>query len=678
MSTRQQMLLALLLTFLLTAGISSSFAQEKPNVKFEINPLIQAPTDKSLWPQWREFLQEWRQQTRKDINYDDSPYRRSDFAWTPSIYTVAFVMMCDETFYDRQKNSFTVDSFLDHGKQEFGGYDAVVYWHAYPRIGFDDRNQFDFYRDMPGGLEGLRKLSDQLHARGVRVFIDYNPWDTGTRRENKSDIDVLVDVVTAINADGIFLDTMDKGAAKFRTKLDNTGRAITLESEGALPLKNLYDHHMSWAQWFEDSQAPGVLRNKWFERRHTLHLIRRWDMDHSGELQTAWMNGTGIMIWENVFGSWNGWNPRDRSILRAMLPIQRRYIGLFTGEGWTPLVETAQPDIYANLWESKGLRLWTLVNRSWKSVDGTLLAVDNVNGIKYFDLIHGNEIEPRIEAGKALLNSSISPRSIGAILAADPALLGKDFSSFLEKQAQLKNRYDNNAKLPKLKAAAAQTSRSKKWQQDKVPADMTVMNSWSGDMTVTFRNRECGTYEYATLENISYPQLHQPLSFTHKAVIKKFAIDTEPVTNARYAEFLKATGYKPKHSENFLKLWVNGRPPKGSEDEPVVYVDMEDVNAYAKWTGKRLPTEDEWQYACRNDKLGWGKKRVWNWTQNLYDDGHTRFCILKGGSWYQAKGSEWYADGGLQPCDFSAKFLLMWPGLDRCSTIGFRCAADLE
>jgi hypothetical protein len=35
-------------------------------------------------------------------------------------------------------------------------------------------------------------------------------------------------------------------------------------------------------------------------------------------------------------------------------------------------------------------------------------------------------------------------------------------------------------------------------------------------------------------------------------------------------------------------------------------------------------------------------------------------------------------DGGLRPVDFATKFLMTWPGLDRCSTIGFRCAADLQ
>jgi hypothetical protein len=52
--------------------------------------------------------------------------------------------------------------------------------------------------------------------------------------------------------------------------------------------------------------------------------------------------------------------------------------------------------------------------------------------------------------------------------------------------------------------------------------------------------------------------------------------------------------------------------------------------------------------------------------------------VIRGGSWFTAKGSGWYMDGGPLPADFAAKFLMTWPGLDRCSTIGFRCAVDLE
>ena len=160
--------------------------------------VIQPPEDAAKWPAFREALAKWREETKARLNYDDALYRRPEFAWSASNYCCCFLMMCDETFYDPTTGRYTVDAFLDHGRREFGGYDSVVLWHAYPRIGLDQRNQFDFYRDMPGGLSGLRDVVRQFHRRGVRAYIDYNPWDTGTRREEKSDIDMLVGNVVRV------------------------------------------------------------------------------------------------------------------------------------------------------------------------------------------------------------------------------------------------------------------------------------------------------------------------------------------------------------------------------------------------------------------------------------------------------------------------------------------------
>ena len=56
-----------------------------------------------------------------------------------------------------------------------------------------------------------------------------------------------------------------------------------------------------------------------------LHHTRRWNRDHSDELRSAWLNGVGMLVWENVFGAWVGWNERDRGMLRRMTAIQRRH-----------------------------------------------------------------------------------------------------------------------------------------------------------------------------------------------------------------------------------------------------------------------------------------------------------------------------------------------------------------
>jgi formylglycine-generating enzyme required for sulfatase activity len=698
-------------------ALRAAFASE-PGLNFEPEkPLIPAPSDPALWPEFRRRLADWREQRRRQLHYSDALYRREDFSWVPGSFACCFLMLCDETFYDHKTGRYTIGKFLKQSRREFGGFDSLVLWHAYPRIGFDDRNQFEFYRDVPGGIKGLRAVVTQLHHEGLKVYIDYNPWDTGTRREGKGDLDALADMVAGLDVDGIFLDTMDRGGEAFRTKLDAARKGVVLESEGALPLERVHDHHMSWAQWFADGQAPGVLRNKWFERRHMQHQIQRWDRDHTEELQAAWMNGSGMMIWENVFGSWNGWCARDRSIVRAMLPIQRRFASTFAGESWMPLVPTLLPQVYASLWEGQGVRLWTLVNRSSERRDGGLIQIERHNGERVFDLIAGQEAVP---ASSTTLLQRVSgflpPRGIGCVIAGLPEALGRDFTRFLTGQRALAARAKWDPTPPVLHASLKPVQFARPRPRSALPKDMVAIPAANIRLRTEFRIRECGFYDSIHPDfTRKFPPLHVPLGFEREVTLKPYAMDVTPVTNAQFADFLRASGYKPRHSQNFLKHWTETGPPPGKEDHPVVHVALEDARLYARWCGKRLPTEEEWQYAAQGPdarKYPWGNEmrpgccndgktgdttpvrafpdgcspfglydlcgNVWEWTESERSDGHTRFCILRGGSFYQAKGSDWYADGGARPCSFAAKFLLIWPGLARCATIGFRCAIDLD
>ena len=679
-----------------------------------LGPLIHAPSDRKLWPEWRRQLAAWRNVAQRTLSYDDALYRREDLRWAARCFSCGFVMMCDEQFYDRSAGRYAIVSFLENGRRRFGGYDAIVLWHAYPRIGFDDRNQFDFYRDMPGGLEALRTLCRTCHAQAVRVFVNYNPWDTGTRRESKPDIDALASLVGAIDADGIFLDTLHKGAEGFRARLDAVRLGVVLESELDLPVEAVADHHLSWAQWFQDSSAPGVLRNQWFERRHRMHQIKRWHRDHTEELQTAWMNGGGMLVWENVFGSWIGWNLRDQSLLRAMTPIQRRYARFFTGEGWTPLVATEHHDIHASLWEAGDSRLWTLVNRSHRTVEGPLFSTAAAAGARMFDLIAGVPITPDASGETWTVVGRILPRGIGCFFAGPDNSSDPQFQSFLRGQRECTATAAVDTSFPertvKLTPATATV------RLESAPPGMVEIPPATVTLTTEFRSRECGFYaSIPPADGVwGWAPLHQPRVFTRTARLGRYAIDITPVTNAEFARFLAAGGYRPRQPENYLKHWQEGRPPQGHEEHPVVYVSLDDARAYATWAGKRLPTEEEWQYAAAgpDDRLyPWGNEKkagafndgagggttpvtafpagrspwggydfcgnVWHWTESERTDDRTRFCILKGGSWYKAHGSDWYADGGLQTCRFAAKFLLMWPGLDRCATIGFRCVLDL-
>jgi formylglycine-generating enzyme required for sulfatase activity len=89
----------------------------------------------------------------------------------------------------------------------------------------------------------------------------------------------------------------------------------------------------------------------------------------------------------------------------------------------------------------------------------------------------------------------------------------------------------------------------------------------------------------------------------HRVNLPSFFIDATEVTNDLYKKFVEATRH-PLPDD-----WANGTYPGGKAKFPVAYVNWFDADAYCRWAGKRLPTEEEWEKAARGPdslKYPWG------------------------------------------------------------------------
>ena len=125
-------------------------------------------------PKWLANLISDRNKTLAALRFAGGVFDDSALKWTQSSYIQAQMHPYDLFFYD-PLIGYTPERFLADLKERYGGVDAILMWPTYPDIGIDDRNQFDFFRSMPGGLEGVKNVTRALKAAGVRVLWPYNP-----------------------------------------------------------------------------------------------------------------------------------------------------------------------------------------------------------------------------------------------------------------------------------------------------------------------------------------------------------------------------------------------------------------------------------------------------------------------------------------------------------------------
>jgi formylglycine-generating enzyme required for sulfatase activity len=683
------------------------------NLHFAWQNVLQPTCQPGAHDRWLKDLEHWRAERRIRVAFDPSRYESPALEWTQSSFIQPQMMVQDRYFYDPVAGRYTVDRYLDDLEQRYGGIDAVLVWATYPNMGIDDRNQLQMVESLPGGIDGVRQMVADFHRRGVRVLFPMMMWDEGTHPPAQPWPQAIAALMKEIGADGINGDTQDGVPLGFSLAAEAIGHPLAFEPEGSPSDEDLSWDVMNWGQ-YNFPFIPMVDRYKWLETRHMVNISDRWAQDKIDDLQYAFFNGEGWESWENVWGIWNGINPRDAEATRRMATLERGVAQFLVSPDWEPLYPMLNYGVYASRWPLGQQTVWTIVNRASYDTSGEQMTVPVVAGMRYFDLYHGVELKPAIDGANAVLSFTMEASGYGAILATpgEPsaamkdlmqrmaAMTAKPLASFSHEPVILEQHIVDIA--PTKPTAEA-------------PAGMVRIPGGAFDFKVDGVEIEGGAYPGL---DVQYPWEDSPRRFhNHTLQVAPFYIDKYPVTNAQFKQFLDATHYAPRDAINFLRDWKNGTFPQGWDNRPVTWVSLEDARAYAAWAGKRLPHEWEWQMAAQGTDgraYPWGDTwqaanmptpdtgrtmrgpdpvdahpqgaspygvmdmtgNVWQWTDEFADE-HTRAAIVRGGEYYRPQGSIWYFPAAFRNSEHG-KLLLMAPGYDRSGGVGFRCVVDAQ
>jgi formylglycine-generating enzyme required for sulfatase activity len=693
------------------------------STEYKFEELLAGPEKPEDFPAWlagmRAYREEMQAVLKEKLGTIKDPYSEPTLLWAQRSFIQPQMMAHDRYFYDPVAGRYTVRRYLQDLKTRYGGIDSVLLWPPmYTNLGVDDRNQFDIWRDMPGGFAALRKMVAEFQRQGVRVLIPIMYWDEGTRDEGVPMAEGLAKLAKELGADGLNGDTMFPVGREFYTEAAKIGHLLALEPEAGMgkTIDGLAWNVLSWGYWWPNPNGPypavpAVDRYKFIEPRHLTHVCDRWAHDRTDMLQYALFNGDGYESWENIFGVWNQITPRDAEVLRRISAIYRALPELLVSPDYEPFTLTLQKEVYATKFPGKNATLWTFINRAPAPANGPQIQVPFFPGMRFFDLWRGLELKPQAAGDKATLSFELESRGYGAVLAtaASPTRPVKALLAAMQQQSPIK--------LSDL---------SSEWmgltqQMVEIPLTPPVSRPPEGMVRIPAGSFKFEVEWVMRWENegaVQYPWEEKPSQkHSHELSMKSFYIDKTPVTCAEFKRFLDATHYRPKDSHNFLRGWVNGSFPQDWAKKPVTWVSINDARAYAKWAGKRLPHEWEWQYAAQgiDGRLyPWGNEKddtrvppfeqtrdqrlptdvdaypqgaspfgvldlvgnVWQWTDEFHDE-HNRAAILRGGSYYRPAGSEYYFPQARQ-LNQHGKYWLLADSTDRSATIGFRCVVDAE
>lgn len=585
--------------------------------------------------------------------FNDGMYARQDLQWIRRAYVMHLLMAWDKAYYDTSDGKFHLSEFLERGKKLYGGDDVICLWPTWPSLGLDQRNQFDLYRDLPGGIVALKALADDIRKSGAKFFIAYNPWDEGTRKEEH--LKGLENLIRDTGADGVVLDTRGSSSRELQEAADRVRPGVVMYSEGmAVPkdMPEIVSGRVHNALYY----PPLLNLNKLIQPEFAIFRVAEvFKEPIQREYATAFYNGYGTEI--NQFAPGHpDWEDGQYRFLGTTSMILREHSSVFSSKSFFPLYPTLKDSIWVNRFSSGEKNIYTIYSIIPQGYSGGLFTAEDKKGMHWVDLWNhrelkseatdkdGRRIIPVVIDGFSGRWSGTNNEGENGCVVQFPALLQVRFvdgkliyKAPAEHTVRIWAGVPKYGKSPWMSNKTADTIMVRKTfggyegkfvvqlfdNQDEL-ADERVIEIEPGTPVLISEVEKTIASSTAPAGMVKIPGGRFRLRTTHgdafirypedpaeELNISGFYMDRFPVTNQDFLKFMEATGYRPDDNVNFLKHWKSGKPVKGEERFPVVHVSYEDARAYSKWAGKRLPTEAEWQFAGQTPA-----GNEWPWKQS--------------------------------------------------------------
>ncbi len=420
----------------LSSSIHFDF-EDKKDFQSKIFTLTQKPDEKThliscrISPHqgdWHAAFQVFKDYIRS--NFDFTYYERPIQEKYRQRLISHFTFLYGHDIYDPEENVFQINRFLDEGEANFGGYDYMLLWHDYQRMGIDDRDQWDMYEDLPGGLEGLRNMVNKAHDRDVQVFIPYKPWDIMNKDKNHFKEEARI--AKAIGSDGVFLDTMDESDKSFRDALDAVNPDNVFVSEGRPDLEAAQLVTGSWNQQGNaTNKMPNVDLFRFIIPEHNVHNINRGARKRDELIYNALFNGTGFIVWEDIFGEINRFSWNERILIKRYNRIIHENRDAYLSDNPVPLVEDFRDDVYVNAFPVEKKCVYPLYQLGRENVSrniddrliGPFMPVNHPDSWHYVDVWNHKAIPTQEYMGMTCLAFPEEPTDVMSCIVALPSNL---------------------------------------------------------------------------------------------------------------------------------------------------------------------------------------------------------------------------------------------------------------